>query len=253
MGELVAQFLARRKIRVKRVFETRQPTLEDDIANGSVDVYVDYTGAAYYLKFHQSHSAPPKTVYDFISREYLALGVVLSKPFPFQSEWAVYVRSGDPKLSKLKTISELAAFSKNTHKLVIGWPVDFDRDSGAGPKAMIDRYGLKVIPKDISIAHLYDALQNKDVEVAVGNSTDGQTLQGKFVRLSDDLQFFPPYEPVILAHQSTYARKKAFKELFESLSEKLSFDDVRQMNDLAQEHGGAPADLARTWLDAHKL
>jgi glycine betaine/choline ABC-type transport system substrate-binding protein len=251
LGELVAQFLERRKVQVRRVFNQTQATLEAGVEDGSVDVYVEYSGAPYYLRFHQDHPAPASVVYRFLSERYAKLGVILSKPFPFQNEWAVYINS-DSELNHISTVSQLAVFSQQ-HPLLAGWPSDFRHDPKAGSDALMGYYGLKVSGREIEMSELYGALKSHLIQIAVGNSTDGETLQGWLIQLADDRQFFPPYEPIILARRNTYDRTKGFEDLFVKLPEKLSFDDMRRLNLLAKQPGMQVSDLIRSWLDAHGL
>ncbi len=43
---------------------------------------------------------------------------------------------------------------------------------------------------------LYRALDNHQVDIVAGNSTDGPIRALGFVVLADDLHYFPPYEAV---------------------------------------------------------
>ena len=77
---------------------------------------------------------------------------------------------------------------------------------------------------------LYRALQEKQVDMVAGNSTDGVIDALGMVALADDRQYFPPYEAVPVARRETLQRHPEVRRALEELAGKISEQEMRQMN-----------------------
>src|SRR5260370_40147849 len=77
---------------------------------------------------------------------------------------------------------------------------------------------------------LYRALDEKQVDVIVGSTTDGLIQAHNLVVLEDDRHYFPPYDAVPLVRQDTLARYPAVRAALAGLAGKISEQDMRKLN-----------------------
>jgi glycine betaine/choline ABC-type transport system substrate-binding protein len=193
--------------------------------------------------------------------EYKKLGVTLSPPFAFENEWAVWVRSEDANNWRVRFLSELASYSRR-HKVRAGWPPDFINDPKGGAAKLIGFYGLRFSPPEplliIDVSEIYNLLAEKRVDVIVGNSTDGEAIEGWLTKLKDDRQFFPPYEPILLVRDASVREHSELQMLLAQLPAAISLDELRRLN-LQVKHSSSANrfevihNIARNWLAAHGM
>jgi osmoprotectant transport system substrate-binding protein len=77
---------------------------------------------------------------------------------------------------------------------------------------------------------LYRALKDRQIDLAAGNGTDGLIAALKMVVLEDDLHYFPPYEAVPVVNDGAVGRFPGLIPALNELANKISDDDMRQMN-----------------------
>lgn len=76
IGEFIAQMLEENDVKVQRSFKIEGDHLRRAIEKGEIDVYMEYTGAAYNLVFKQNkildkmRSRNEAAVYDFVRKSY---------------------------------------------------------------------------------------------------------------------------------------------------------------------------------------
>jgi len=100
---------------------------------------------------------------------------------------------------------------------------------------------------------LYRALQEKQVDVVAGNSTDGLIAAMGLVVLGDDRRYFPPYQAVTVVREATFDRHPDLRGALDALGGKISDDDMRQMNyALDGQHRDVTA-IVRDFRAAHQL
>ena len=69
---------------------------------------------------------------------------------------------------------------------------------------------------------LYRALDNHQVDIVAGNSTDGPIRALGFVVLADDLHYFPPYEAVPLVREDSLSRHPEIQIAMDKLAGKVT-------------------------------
>ena len=172
------------------------------LRTGAIDLYPEYTGTGVLavMKATGKQDTDPKKIFAqvraFYEREF---NLTWLAPSRINNGYAIVVRPETAQEFGLKTLSDHGRVSANL-KL------------GAGSE-FFDRYdglpGLKEV-YDITFAQTrqfaalrlrYEALTQKQVDVANGFSTDWQIAAEKFRALDDDKNLFPPYElaPVVRA------------------------------------------------------
>jgi osmoprotectant transport system substrate-binding protein len=74
------------------------------------------------------------------------------------------------------------------------------------------------------------ALEDKQVDLIAGNTTDGLIPALDLFVLEDDRHYFPPYEAVPIIRPEVLARHPELAGVFNKLAGKVSDDDMRQLN-----------------------
>jgi osmoprotectant transport system substrate-binding protein len=77
---------------------------------------------------------------------------------------------------------------------------------------------------------LYRALAAHQVDLIAANSTDGPIQAMHLAVLADDRHYFPPYQAVPLVREEALRRWPELGSALESLTGKISADDMRAMN-----------------------
>ena len=95
----------------------------------------------------------------------------------------------------------------------------------------------------------YRALADGKVDLIAGNSTDGQIAALHLVKLEDDRGYFPPYEAVVVVREETLRRHPALAPALQQLSGKISDDEMRRLNALADVEHRDIRTIAREWLE----
>ncbi|MCZ2149957.1 MAG: hypothetical protein LC126_19525, partial [Bryobacterales bacterium] len=77
---------------------------------------------------------------------------------------------------------------------------------------------------------LYRALEQKQVNMAAGNATDGLLSARPFRVLRDDRHAFPPYQACLVVRSAAFERYPGLKPALEHLSGKISTETMRRLN-----------------------
>jgi osmoprotectant transport system substrate-binding protein len=77
---------------------------------------------------------------------------------------------------------------------------------------------------------LYRAIEQGQVDLVAGNSTDGQIAAMGLVVLEDDRRFFPPYEAAVVVRQQVLERFTPLRGCLEGLSGNLPLERIQKAN-----------------------
>ena len=132
-------------------------------------------------------------------------------PFGFNNTFAIVVRGEEAVQRDLSTITGLAAVSPG---LTIGFGFEF-MERQDGYQGMVSAYGLTFArePKTMDLGLVYRALRDGQIDVAVGNSTDGLIAALKLRILQDDKKFFPPYDAAAIVRTDTLTKNPELRHV----------------------------------------
>jgi osmoprotectant transport system substrate-binding protein len=231
LGELLSQYLAgvcqmpiERRFYLAGTYICQQALLA-----GRIDVYVEYTGTALAAILKQNASGDSQAVYEQVKQEYRSkFGLDVMPPLGFNNSFAMVMRSDDARRLGVSTLSQLAPVAPQL-RLGVGYEFLERQD---GYKGLVSTYGLKFAeaPRVMDLGLLYRALQENQVDLAVGNSTDGLIGALGFVALADDKHYFPPYDAVPIVRRAALEQFPGLRAALESLSGRITEDDMRRMN-----------------------
>ena len=200
---------------------------------GKIDSYIEYTGTAYNAILQKEVISDAREVYQSLKKVYSEdFQLEVMEPLGFENTFAVIIRKEDAENYNISTISDLASY---TSKWRSGFGYEFmERQDGFS--GLSKTYGLdfQEAPQIMDLGLLYRALVQKQVDVIVTNSTDGQIARLDLVVLQDDKNYFPPYEAAPIFRKETLNKYPQLQEVVSQMAGKISADEIRQLNYLVE-------------------
>jgi osmoprotectant transport system substrate-binding protein len=231
LGEIIAQMIeTHTHLKVDRRFYLAGTYIcQQAILAGRIDVYPEYTGTALTAILKQNAGGDKREVYQRVKNEYeRRFRLTLGPAFGFNDTFAMEIRGEDARRLNIKTLSQAAAFAPQWRA---GFGYEF-MERPDGYRGLAATYGLHFAeqPRIMDLGLLSRALKDHQIDLAGGNTTDGQILAlGLFV-LEDDRHYFPPYEAVPVIRQETLQQHPEIKPVFAALAGKISDEEMQRMN-----------------------
>jgi glycine betaine/choline ABC-type transport system substrate-binding protein len=254
LGELLAQQIeAHTALRADRRFDLGGTLLcHQALLAGQMDLYPEYTGTALTVILKEPPASDPAAVYQTVRDAYKSrFGLEVGPPLGFNNTFAIVVRGDDAARLHLRAISDLIPNAPNWRA---GFGYEF-MERPDGYPGLVKAYGLSFgsQPRIMDLGLLYRALQEKQVDVVAGNSTDGLIAALGLVVLEDDRHYFPPYQAVSVVRGVALEQHAGLREVLDALGGRISEDDMRRMNyALDGEHQDVTS-VVRDFRAAHHL
>jgi osmoprotectant transport system substrate-binding protein len=247
LGEIAAQQLERKlHVKVSRKLNLGGTLLTHGaIVQGDIDLYPEYTGTAASVVLKKNIAGDGAQVYIEVKDAYLArFGLILLPPLGFNDTFAMVVRREDAqRLSK----PELSSAGSRKWRLGVGYEFLTRPD---GLQRLDETYSLQWegTPRSMDLGLLYQALQQKKVDMAAGNSTDAQLAGSKFTVLSDDRRVFPPYNACFVVRRGLIRQRPEVGTALSMLSNHISDQTMREMNRRVEQDRQPIEKVAREFL-----
>jgi glycine betaine/choline ABC-type transport system substrate-binding protein len=254
LGELLAQQIeAHTALRADRRFDLGGTLIcHQALLAGQMDLYPEYTGTALTVILKEPPASDPAAVYQTVRDAYKSrFGLEVGPPLGFNNTFAIVVRGDDAARLHLRAISDLIPNAPNWRA---GFGYEF-MERPDGYPGLVKAYGLSFgsQPRIMDLGLLYRALQEKQVDVVAGNSTDGLIAALGLVVLEDDRHYFPPYQAVSVVRGVALEQHAGLREVLDALGGRISEDDMRRMNyALDGEHQDVTS-VVRDFRAAHHL
>ena len=248
LAEIVAQALEGKGLRVDRRFNLGGTFVcHKALVAGQLDLYPEYTGTAFTAILARKPVSDPAALRREIAVEYAKRwDVVWSPPLGFENTFALVVRGEDAKRWNLRKISDLKSHET---ELRPGFGYEFlEREDGFPGLAKTYGLNFSMRPAQMDLGLLYPALQNHQVDLIAGNSTDGLIAAMGAVVLEDDRHYFPPYEAAFAVRGRVWRERAAVHRVLEALGGKISADAMRKMNAQLDRDKRRPEDVAKEFL-----
>lgn len=246
LSEILAQELEARGIPVERrfhlggTFVCHSALVEDEI-----DLYPEYTGTALTAILERPPIQDPARAYRVVAETYLRRwDVVWGPPLGFENTFALVVRRADADSLGLATISDLAPVAA---RMTAGFGPEFMARADGYP-GLRETYDLdfgRIRQMDLGL--MYRALEQREIDVAVANSTDGRIDALGLVVLDDDRRYFPPYEAAPVTRRETLERHPALGDALAALAGALDGPTMRALNREVDVEGRDLEDVVRAW------
>ncbi|HEY1521829.1 MAG TPA: glycine betaine ABC transporter substrate-binding protein, partial [Solirubrobacteraceae bacterium] len=180
-----------------------------------------------------------------------AHGLKLLRPTPFSDTPSVGVTFNYAVQNGLTTISDLG---KLGHQVTFGGPPEF-QDAPTGLRTLESAYRFKSGSyRSLEIGGQYKALDQREVQAADVNTTDGQLSTGDYTLLSDPLRLFGwgNVVPVVSAHVLAI-EGPAFAGTINQVTALLTTPVIRELNAQVDLAGRDPAAVAAEFLSDNGL
>jgi glycine betaine/choline ABC-type transport system substrate-binding protein len=254
LGELLAQQIeAHSPLRVERRFDLGGTFVcHEALLAGQLDLYPEYTGTALTAILKAPPAADAAKVYKTVRDAYRdRFHLDVGPPYGFDNTFAIVVRGADAERLHLRTISDMVPHAPQWRA---GFGYEF-MERPDGYQGWAKAYGLmfRSAPKIMDLGLLYRALQQNQVDVVAGNSTDGLIASMKLVVLDDDRHYFPPYEAVTVARGAIFDQHPELSGALDALGGKISDADMQGLNyELDGQHHDVTL-LVRHFRETHSL
>ncbi len=249
LGEIAAQQLERKlHVKVSRKLNLGGTLLTHEaIVHGDIDVYPEYTGTGASVVLKKNIAGDSAQVYIEVKDAYLArFGVIWLPPLGFNDTFAMVVRREDAqRLPK----PELSSAGSRKWRLGVGYEFLTRPD---GLQRLDKAYSLQWqgTPRSMDLGLLYQALQQKKVDMAAGNSTDAQLAGSKFTVLRDDRRVFPPYNACFVVRRALIQQRPEAEWALSMLSNHISDQTMRELNRRVEQDRQPIEKVAREFLAA---
>ncbi len=229
LGEIAAQQLERKlHVPVERKLNLGGTLLtQEALVHGQIDLYPEYTGTASSAVLKQHVPSDPAAAYKQVKDAYRErFHLIWLPPLGFNDTFAMVVRSADAGRLSARTLS---AARSRMWRLGMGYEFLTRPD---GLQALDRAYHLnwQGTPKTMDLGLLYRALQQNQVDIAAGNSTDGLLTDRSLSVLQDDKKVFPPYSACFVLREEVARQRPDVKAALEMLSSRISDETMRRMN-----------------------
>lgn len=254
LGELMAEEIeAHTPLKVERRFYLAGTYIcHQGILAGRIDIYPEYTGTALTAILKQKPESDRTQVYQRVKSEYeKRLGLTLGPAFGFNDTFAMEIRGKEARRLNLKTLSEAAGYAPRWRA---GFGYEF-MERPDGYKGLVAAYGLHFAeaPRIMDLGLLARALDEGQIDLAAGNTTDGLIPALDLFVLEDDRHYFPPYEAVPVVRRQTLEQHPEVARLLAEFAGKISDQEMRQLNYAVDGEHRDVKEVAREFLRRKQL
>ena len=220
--------------------------LRQEARRGSIDLYWDYTGAAWSLGLGQQNPpADQRESYERVRDEDQSQGLVWLEPSAANATLALFVRSADRPEDG--TMTELAR-----ELSVGGRPLCADPDfiaRPAGYEALADEYSIRaLIPlRGAAESEAIALVASGECYAGLATATSGEARRADLVAVADDQRVFPAFVVTPVAREDVLARRPEIEAALASVTRALTTESLAQLNRQFIE-GADPQMLAESFL-----
>ena len=221
------------------------------LRTGAIDLYPEYTGTGLgaVIKAQGPTESDPEKAYQTVKAFYeKEFKLTWLKPSGVNNGYAMVVRPETAQSMNLKTLSDLA---KVAGKMKIGAGPEFG-DRRDGLKGMKEVYGIEFgeFRQFAALRLRYEALLQKQIDIANGFATDWQIAAEKFTALKDDKNLFPPYYLAPVVRLDTVAGNAKAVEALLKVGSLIDNPTMQELNRQVEVDNKEPRAVAAAFLKA---
>ncbi|KQR81688.1 glycine/betaine ABC transporter substrate-binding protein [Burkholderia sp. Leaf177] len=200
--------------------------------NGQIDVYWEYTGTSLITYNKVTEHLTPAETYTRVKQLDAAKGIVWLDASKANDTYGLAMNRDEAAKLGIATISDLAKALGAGKDLTFACNSEFyARPDGLKP--LQAAYGFSFSPSQIKRMDsglTYQALKDKQVQVALVFTTDGRVPAFNFITLRDDKNFFPAYALTPVIRKATLDANPKLGPLLNSISAKLDDKTMARLN-----------------------
>ena len=254
LSEMMAQMIeAKTHLKVIRKFNLGTTALcQKAMLRGDIDIYSEYTGTAYLTVLKKRHfTINPNQLYKIVKNDYQKkYHISWLEPFGFNNMQTIAVQKRFADLWHIKTISDLAQLKI---PLIIGAPPEFLKrpDGFLGLQKIYGLHFAQISSLDPDL--IYQAINNRAVNVIPAFSTDGRILAYHLVILKDNKHLYPSYYAAPLIRDATLKQHPEILAALKPLAGIINNKTMQKLNYQVNVEKQSPAKVAHRFLLASKL
>lgn len=255
MAEMTTQLLKAKGYKVDTRAGMGSTVLRKAQENGQVDVYWEYTGTSLITYNKIKTRMSPQKTYATVKKLDAKKGLVWLNESRANNTYALVMREAEAKAKGIKTLSDLARVINSGQKLTFATNAEFAaRPDGLRPleKAYGFKFGRANV-KHMDSGLTYQALRDKQVDVALAFATDGRIPAFHFVVLTDNKDFFPAYALTPVIRQDTLKAHPKLAGILNGLSAKLDDKVMAHLNASVDVDKKSVRDVAHAFLEKSGL
>ncbi len=216
------------------------------LLEGEFDLYPEYTGTAWNYVLKKTEFPSDEELETQLRKEYAEeYNLSWVGLYGFNNTYGLVVRKEIAEQYSLKTYSDLSSVSQ---ELVFGAEYDFfEREDGYDALSNTYNFDFKS-EVDLDIGLKYVALENKQIDVMVVFTTDGQLSQADAVLLEDDRAFYETYYIVRVVRNEVLEQYPELEGVLMKLDGVISDSEMAKMNYLVEVENKSEQDVAREYL-----
>lgn len=229
LGEIAAQQIERKcHLPVERRLDLGGTLLAHKaLEEGQIDLYPEYTGTALSSVLKEKIPSDSARVYMEVKDVYRdKFHLIWLPPLGFNDTFAMVVRRED---GRRLPQPDLSAAKVRAWRLGVGYEF-LTRPDGLTRLNQI--YGLRWTgtPRTMDLGLLYQALQERKIDMAAANSTDGMLTEPRYTVLADDQHAFPPYNACYVVRAKILNGYPQVQLALSMLSNHIGDDIMRELN-----------------------
>jgi osmoprotectant transport system substrate-binding protein len=234
------------------------PTLivRQALLSGEIDGYIEYTGTALvnFMKVDDREIlSDARKAYQTVAKwDGTNHNIRWLKAWSgINNTYTVLMKQSEAQTRDINSISTLAGFVKKGNQIRFGSDHEFSARPD-GLNSMLEAYGLlnsqnlQIVNMDAGL--VYQTLNQSSVDAAIGYSTDGRIAAFNLIRLEDDRNFFPVYNPTPTYRIETLQRFPQVERVLNRIASTITAGDITEMNYRNDVKLERPKFLAREWL-----
>lgn len=250
MAEMTAQLLQAKGFTVEKKDGLGSAVLRQAQENGQVDVYWEYTGTSLITYNKINDRLSPEDTYKKVKELDAAKGLVWLNPSRANNTYALAMNQDEAKKLGISTISDLAKAIKAGKTLTFACNSEFyARPDGLRPLEKM--YGFEFTQDEVKRMDsglTYQALKDRQVDLALVFATDGRVPAFNFVILKDDKGYFPAYALTPVIRKTVLDANPSLGPILNSLSAKLDAPTMARLNASVDVSKKSFSDVAHEFL-----
>ncbi|BAN27877.1 glycine betaine ABC transporter substrate-binding protein [Caballeronia insecticola] len=250
MAEMTTRYLEAKGFTVTKKDGMGSAVLRQAQENGQVDVYWEYTGTSLITYNKVNDRLSPEDTYKKVKELDAAKGLVWLNPSKANNTYAFAMNQDEAKKLGIVTMSDLAKAIKDGKELTFACNSEFyARPDGLRP--LQKQYGFEFSQGDVKrmdTGLTYQALKDRQVNIALVFATDGRVPAFNFVLLKDDKGYFPSYALTPVIRKVTLDANPTLGPLLNALSAKLDASTMARLNASVDVQKKSFSDVANQFL-----
>jgi glycine betaine/choline ABC-type transport system substrate-binding protein len=248
LGEIAAQQIERRlHVTVVRKLQIGGTMLAHEaLVKGDIDLYPEYTGTALTAVLKRLANDDAPVVLEEVRSGYKQWNLRWMDPLGFNNTFAMVTTRRLADVHHLRTLSDAAAYLPGWN---LGAGYEFvERPDGLPGLRRV--YGLRLAGpvRTMDLGLVYAALEQHQVDMAAGNSTDGQLYKDDFFVLEDNKRYFPPYQAAFVVREAALQKFPGLERALKELSGTLNDQSMRELNYQVQGLHRSGPQVVTEWL-----